>query len=157
MKKRLFAIYMCVFLSIFVMLSACSTEKSLGFEMGNGEIIKVTLDTENGYDLLAEGSSIIVQKDRKDILSGLIITNDGFEANAQFAIENPDEIEIIEAIPEDAPTLLIYQYDVEDGKEIDFLFRIENSEYAGVFVSFTTYDEAKSAFDRMAFRATPRK
>lgn len=141
-----------MFLAVILALSACSAEKSYDFEMSNGETIKVTMDTGNGYNLLAKGSSIIVQKDGKDILSGLIITNDGFEANAQTIIENQNEIDIIEAIPEDAPTLFVYQYDVEDGKEIDFLFRIENSEYAGVFMSFATYEEARSAFDRITFR-----
>lgn len=152
MKKRFTCMYMCALLAVFLIFSACRTEKSYDFEMSNGEIIKVTMDTGNGYNLLAEDGSLIVQKDGKDILNGLIITNDGFEANAQAIIENQNEIDIIETMPEDAPTLFIYQYDVEDDKEIDFLFRIENSEYAGVFMSFATYEEAKSAFDRVAFR-----
>ena len=61
------------------------------------------------------------------------------------------EIEIIEAVPENAPSLFIYQYNVEEETEIDFLFQIENSEYAGVFMSFSTYEEAKVAFDRVSF------
>ena len=126
--------YMCALFAVFLILSACSDEKSYDFEMGNGEIIKVTMDTGNGYNLLAEGGSIIVQKDGKDILSGLIITNDGFETNAQAIIENQNNI------------------DIEDETEIDFLFQIENSEYAGVFMSFVTYEEARSAFDRITFR-----
>lgn len=144
--------YMCALFAVFLILSACSDEKSYDFEMGNGEIIKVTMDTGNGYNLLAEGGSIIVQKDGKDILSGLIITNDGFETNAQAIIENQNNIDIIEATPVDDPTLFVYQYVVEDETEIDFLFQIENSEYAGVFMSFVTYEEARSAFDRITFR-----
>lgn len=101
--------------------------------------------------MLTDGSSIIVRKEGTDILNGLIITKDGFEANAQVIIENQDEIEIIEAVPENAPSLFIYQYNVEEETEIDFLFQIENSEYAGVFMSFSTYEEAKVAFDRVSF------
>lgn len=151
MKKRLYLKHLCFLFGLLFVLSACSAEKSCDFEMENGEKIKVTMDTGSKYDLLTDGSSIIVRKEGTDVLNGLIITKDGFEANAQVIIESQDGIEIIEAIPENAPSLFIYQYNVEEETEIDFLFQIENSEYAGVFMSFSTYEEAKAAFDRVSF------
>lgn len=99
------------------------------------------------------------EKEGTDILNGLIITKDGFEANAQVIIENQDEIEIIEAVPENAPSLFIYQYNVEEETEIDFLFQIENSEYAGVFMSFLHMRRLKLPLTefRLLFSAEPKK
>lgn len=154
MKRTLPYMYLCVFAVAFLMLSACSAEKSYRFEMPDGQIVKVSMDIGDGYNLLADGGALIVQKDGQDILNGLIITNDGFEANVRTIVEDSDEIEILKAVPEDAPTLFVFQYDVEDGKEIDFLFQIENSEYAGVFMSFATYSEANAAFERVSFEMT---
>lgn len=64
MKKRLYLKHLCFLFGLLFVLSACSAEKSCDFEMGNGEKIKVTMDTGSKYDLLTDGSSIIVRKRR---------------------------------------------------------------------------------------------
>lgn len=147
MKKREIGWSLWICTAILLLLSGCAATKSYDFRMGNGEAVRVKMEVGDGYDLLTDGSTFSVRKDGEELLSGLLITDEGYEVNSQAVRENPDLSDILL----DTPTVLAFQYDTEEGRETDFLLRIEDSECAAALISFSPYQEAKAAFDRISF------
>jgi len=126
--------------------------RSYDFSVETGATIRVEMEVGDGYNLLTDGANFAVQKNGNELLHGLFITNEGYEANLQVLFENPDRVDTLLAAPDDAPTLYVFQYDTDDGYETDFLFQVEGSGCACVLTSFAVYDEAKEAFDRVSIK-----
>ncbi len=147
LKKLTIATLLCLLMAFT--FAACSTGKSLTFQIENGESVKVTLDTTGGYNLLEEDGMITVQKDNEDVLNGMFLTSSGFDTYAA-AITASDAV-ILKATPSDSPTFYFYQFDGAAGTETTFLFKIKGSDTAVIIASLASKEEAEAAFDRLTF------
>ncbi len=68
LKRNLFVIPLCLIL--MVVLTSCYSSISFTFKVPNGENIKITLDTTDGYKLVLGEFNLSVRKDDEDILMG---------------------------------------------------------------------------------------
>lgn len=147
-KRFIKLLLLCIF--SLALLTACNTSKSYTFQTDSGEKIKVTLDTTDGYDLIQKDGTVTVQKDKEDILMGMLLKPEGYEEYVT-AIHSSDGINIIEAEPEDSPLFYLYQFEGEAGMETTFLFNIEGAKTSALFVSLFSMDQAKAAYERLTF------
>lgn len=148
LKKLSIATLICLLMAFT--FTACSSSKSFTFRIENGESVKVTLDTTDGYNLLQEDGMITVQKDEEDVLNGIFLTSSGFDTYAA-AITASDDAVILKATPDDSPTFYLYQFDGAAGMETTFLFQIQGSDTAVIIASLASQKEAEAAFDRLSF------
>lgn len=152
MKRKWISAGLCLFL--LLTLTACRTAFSLTFQTENGERIKVTLETGEGYGLSSKDGETLrlyVKKDDHTVLEGILLTEEGYAAYRQM-LDTTDEAVILTAEPEDEPVSFAYQWEAEDGTRTDFLTPIEESDYAVLFESSASYEEAEAAFNRLSFQ-----
>lgn len=145
--KRYVSLWL-MFLVVFC-LSACHTSKSYTFQIENGEMIKVKLDTSDGYDLIQENGRFAVKKSDETILQGYFLTEDGF-TQKEALILSSQEVEIKQT--NEHPKLYVYQYKGEAGLETDYLLQVENAKTGVIVGSLYSYEEANSAFEKMSFQ-----
>lgn len=148
LKRFFLTLSMCLILMLS--LTACHSEKSYTFQIENGERIKITLDTSDGWQLSQKDGVFTVQKEDNDILTGYFLTADGFAQNAAAVTASPDA-EIITAAPEDSPTFYFYEYQGEAGTEVDYLFKVEGAETGVMMGSLSSREEAEAAFKLLEF------
>lgn len=137
-------------LMLITLLAACHTSKSYSFQIENGDKIKITLDTSDGYQLAQEDGVFTIVKDDQSILTGCFLTSDGYEEKVATVLAS-DLADMISATPEDAPTSYFYQFEGEAGTETDFLFSIEGTETGAIVGSLSPRAEAEAAFALLQF------
>lgn len=150
MKKKLIFPVLSMCLVLMLSLTACQTSKSYSFQIDNGEKIKISLNTTDGYDLLQKEGVFTIQKDEKDILKGYFLSAEGYEQKVA-AVNATKEVEMIEATPEGSPTFYCYQLKSAAWIETDFLFRVEGAQTGAMIGSLATLEEAKAAFALLEF------
>lgn len=148
LKRISFILSLCLILMLS--LTACTSSKSFTFQIENGEKIKVTLNTTDGYNLLQKDGTITIQKDDTNILAGFFLTSEGYEQYADM-VNSSSNVTIIKMTPEDAPTFYLYQLEGEAGTETTFLFKVENAETGVILASLASADEAETAFNLLTF------
>lgn len=142
-KKIILTLSLCLLL--ILTLTACKTSISYTFQIDNGDKIKVSLETTDGYKLLQKDGVFTVQKDEKDVLIGYFLTSEGYEEKAAV-VNDSDDATILTATPENSPTFYCYQFEGEAGTETDFLFKIDGSETGAIVGSLNSREEAEAAF-----------
>ena len=73
---------------------SASTSSTLTFDVSTGDSVAVALDTTDGYKLVEDDGSFIVQKDGDMVLQGTFLTEEGFDEQA--AAIDGDSVEVIE-------------------------------------------------------------
>ena len=74
MKKLL-----TVLLITTILLTGCTTSKSYTYDVDNGDRIKITIDTSNGYDMTS-GSVFEITKDKKVLSNAMLIKGEYFKS-----------------------------------------------------------------------------
>lgn len=143
------AILLCAALLV-MLLAGCQSSQSLTFKIENGDIIKVTLDTSDGYNLSQEDGVFTVQKDGEDLLNGIFLTAEGYDAKANAVLTSPDAT-ILEASPEDSPTKFLYQFEGDAGTETDLLFKVDGAETGVIIGSLYSLEEIEGVFKQLTF------
>lgn len=136
------------------LLSACQSSQSFTFQIDNGEKIKVTLDTTDGYRLSQKDGVFTVEKDEQELLNGFFLTAEGYEQKAAAVLGSSDVV-LLEASPEDNPTDFFYQFDGEAGLESDLLFKVEGAETGVMIGSLSPREDVAAAFQLLTFEKLP--
>lgn len=148
LKNIFLTMFTCMIL--LISLTACESSKSFTFQIDNGEKIKITLNTTNGYDLSQKDGVFTVKKEGEDILNGYFLSEDGYQEKLA-AVNTSEGVTILEATPEASPTFYCYQFEGEAGTETDFLFQIEGTKTGVIAGSLNSYEEAETAFQLLEF------
>lgn len=150
MKTKHICTILFVSLLLALILTACQSSMSYSFDIENGDTVKVTLDTSDGYQLSQKDGSITVSKDGKDILNGYFLTADTYEAKVAL-VTSSSAVNMISATPKDAPTLYVYQNSGDGALETDFLFKIKDTNTGAIMGSYGSRKEAEAAFHLLTF------
>lgn len=146
--NRLLRGFLCIFF-VFT-LSGCETSVSLTFQIENGDKIKVTLDTTDGYKLSEEQGKIYIKKDDKMILGGYFLTEQGYEDKLNVVLSTSEsEVKILDKQPEN----LLYQFVGEMGLETIRIMKIEDSHTGILIGGFEAEEEVKAAMDSLIFES----
>lgn len=157
MKPKKLSIAATICLLMAFAFTACSSDSTFNassssviFQIENGDSVKVTLDTTEGYSLLQDDGMITVRKDDKDVLNGIFLSSSGFDTYAAAITASSDTV-ILKATPESLPTFYLYQFDGAAGMETTFLLKIQGCETGVILASLESLEEAQAAFDRLTF------
>lgn len=151
MKTKQIGILLSICLILAMTLTACQSYMSYSFDIENGDTIKVTLNTSDGYQLSQKDGSITVSKDGKDVLSGYFLTADTYEAKVAL-VTSSSVVDMISATPKDAPTLYVYQNNEDGALETDFLFQIKGTHTGAILGSYGSRKDAEAAFQLLTFK-----
>lgn len=106
MLKRSLKIF--IFLAIFILLTGCKSSKMVKFNVSNGEVINVTLDTTNGYDISSEIPFYVI-KDAKKMCQGEFIVIDSYD-QALIELKSNSEVKILDKGARDDGDYIFYSY-----------------------------------------------
>lgn len=150
MKRRAKILYAALCLLILLCVSACHTSKSFTFQIENGEQIRITLDTTDGYDLVQEDGTFAVEKDDAYVLQGYFLSEDGYQQKEELVL-SADFIDMKRMVPDEDPMMYVYQHEGNAGVETNFLFRLKGVETGIIVGSLESFEEADKAFSLMTF------
>lgn len=137
-------------LTLLLGLTACHSSKSFTFQIDNGEQVKVTLNTTDGYDLTQEDGTFAVEEDGKTILYGRFLKPEGF-ALYQEEMSKQKNAKLVTLEPADSPTLCIYTFDGSAGPEVDYLMKLDGGETVVYLYTTKTAAEAEKLVELLTF------
>lgn len=119
--KRGFFVLICLIV-IYSITSCAYTSMSQVVYLNNGDAIKVTLETTNGYKFnLYEDGRLEIRKGSQVVAEGGFLTDVNYDTFLE-------EVEILEENPKDLPNFYFFQFINDDsGLVYVFVQQIENS------------------------------
>ncbi len=145
--KKLFSILFSAI--IIFLLSGCTTTKSYTFKVTTNDNIKITLRTNNGYDISSD-VPFELKKNKEIISYGFFITIESYN-EYQDLINNNDKVELIENNSNDDIDYLFYKYDT-DIPEYNYVIKIKNSNTGMIIANNISLDSAKDMFEHLSFK-----
>lgn len=128
---------------------SASTSSTLTFDVSTGDSVAVALDTTDGYKLVEDDGSFIVQKDGDMVLQGTFLTEEGFDEQA--AAIDGDSVEVIEEADVDGNPYVFYEY-TEDGSVNELILLWIDGSNTGVLLGgLNGAEESLKAFDALTF------
>lgn len=121
MKKIVQAAFVPVCLAILLGLTSCTyTYMSYIIHLDNGESVKITLETTNGYKLALSDGIVTIKEGHQEISQGGFVTNFDYSTFLE-------SVEILEVDSEDSPSVYIFQFTDDTGLVYGFVEQIDNS------------------------------
>lgn len=135
--------------AIIFLLVGCTTTKSYTYKVETNDNIKITIKTNNGYDISSE-VPFELSKNDEVISYGFFTTADQYE-EYKNSTSNNENVEIIENNSNDDIEYIFYKYN-SDIPEYDYIIKIKNSNSGIVLANNTSLDEAKDMFEHLSFK-----
>ena len=145
MKKKL--IYVCAALfSAIAFTTGCSSEKSFSYRALTGEVIEISIDKSDDYDVSkSEDIPFVISHDGKDESNGKFISSDNYSEYADNLF-NDENAEIIDSGETENFEYIFYE---SDESNYNYLMLIKNSR-TGVLLENTTSEKAaKECFEHL--------
>lgn len=145
MKKIIFLISMV----LVVCMSGCSgskTYKSWVFSVGNGDSIKIELETTNGYDMISE-LPIKISQDGNVLSQCTFIRAEYYEQYVEV-VEQEAASTVIDSGEKDGNTYVFWEY---DGSEYNYVIMLGESNTAVLLANNVSKESAQECFNRLVF------
>lgn len=140
-----------VFISVIALLAcflvACTSSASYTFGVASGDMIKVTLDTSNGYSIKQDQGHFFVNNGENQVLEGVFLSEQAYD---EYDLYGP-EITILEEDEKD--TFYYYFFEYNDGVTIEnnYLIWVFDSKTAVLIGGTSDMEETIAAFDSLTF------
>lgn len=135
-------------LCLIFTISGCSnfkTHKSFTFSVDTGDMVRIELETTDGYDLSSNLPFEISQGDA--VLSqGIFIEAEQFDSYVE-AVETDAKAKVIEASTKDSNEYLFWSY---DNSEFNIVIRIHDSNTGILLGNAVSEDSARECFERLS-------
>ena len=145
--RKLF--YLLVISSIIFLLVGCTTTKYYTYKINNGDKIKITIKTNNGYDI-NYNTPFELSKNKEIISYGFFIDSDEFEKYKELGNDN-NKFEMIENNSNDDIEYIFYKYNT-DSTEYNYVIKIKNSNTGIAIANNISLDSAKDMFEHLNFK-----
>lgn len=132
------------------LLAGCTSKSaSFTFALATGEMMKVELDTMDGYSLKQDEGRFYVENNGQQLLGGLFITEETFDE--YVALQDEPHITVLENDEKDTFSYYFYEYNDGSVVENNYLVWVFDSN-AGILIGGTSDAEiTKAAFERLHF------
>lgn len=144
MKKIFSTILLTI--AVLVTLTGCTTSKSFTYNVSTGDMIKVELDTSDGYDI-ASDLPFTISKDDKTLSQGDFITLDGYKQYME-AVDSDEKVKIIDSGSRDDVTYTFYSY---NNSEFNYIIKVNGSNTGIILGNPNSKSEAEECFKRLTF------
>ncbi len=142
MKKLL-----TVLLITTILLTGCTTSKSYTYDVDNGDRIKITIDTSNGYDMTS-GSVFEITKDKKVLSNAMLIKGEYYQKYMNAAKEQG---QIYEESSNNNIDYIFYTVTSESHSEYNYIIKIKNSNTGLIIGNANSKEEAETCFKLLSF------
>ncbi len=151
-KRFRFGVLTVTALLLTVLTASCKfkSSKSYTFSIENGDQIKVTLDTSDGYALSQKDGVFSVTSQEETILEGVFLLEETYEQYMGLS-ETTDSMAVLEEDERNDVSYLFYQFVGEAGMENNFIIFVKGSHTGVLIGSLSGQDAAKTAFDHLSF------
>lgn len=152
MKRLKKFVYVALMGAMLLLLTACggASSKSITFDTGTGDKVKVTLNTTDGLTLSQEDGVIVVEEGEETILQGFFIDLDMVAAYVE-EIEANDSIVVLDQGEQNGITYVFHSVAHETFTEYDYLIRINDSNTGVLIGSAISEEKAKEGFAALSF------
>lgn len=133
-------------------LCGCDTSKTMSFTftVGTGDVIKVTLDTSDGFLLSQADSGYVVTKDGDNILQAVFVDQESYQQYMD-AVTTQEGVMINRQGSENGITFTSYSYNGKAGMENNFIIWIDGTDTGVVAGSLADLQTATRAFQSLSF------
>ena len=125
-------------------LTGCTTSKSYTFKVENGDDIKVTLNTTDGYDITSD-TPFKILKDENTLSQGIFIKGSYYD---QYVENANTQGNIIKKESNDNIEYVFYSY---ENLEYNYIIKIKNSDTALLLANPNSQEEAEKCFELLSF------
>lgn len=135
--------------AIIFLLVGCTTTKSYTFKVETKDNVKITIKTNNGYDISSD-VPFELTKNKEVVSSGFFITIDSYDAYKNL-VNNNSKVEVIENNSNDDIEYIFYKYDT-NSTEYNYIIKIKNSNTGIVIANNISSESAKDMFEHLSFK-----
>ena len=147
--KKIGTLFLIAAVLTFLLAGCTSKSASYTFALATGEMMKVELDTMDGYSLKQEEGRFYVENDGKRLLGGAFITEEAFDE--YVALQDEPHITVLENGEEDTFSYSMYEYNDGSVIENNYLVWVFDAN-VGILIGGTSDAEAtKTAFEKLNF------
>lgn len=128
------------------------SSKSFTFNVTTGDMIKITLDTSNGFDIDAN-LPFTISKDGNSLSQGTFITENGYQQYIN-TVNNNREAKILDKGTRDDIEYTFYTlYNSSEAKnEYNYIIKVKNSKTGLLLGSLVSEESAKEVFRNLTFK-----
>lgn len=146
LKVSLFA---ALILVCAVMLSACTTQasKTVTFDVDNGDRVKISVNTKNGYDLTMQ-VPFSITKDGTAIITGSFAYAEYYDVYRQV-IDEDTKATLLDEGSKDGNNYFFYSFEGNAGTEYNYIMMINGSQTIVIMGTLSGQEEAEAAFNAM--------
>jgi len=131
-------------LGILLVVSGCTTSKSLTYNVETGDKIKVELNTTKGYDIDSD-LPWTISKDEENLSKGKFLTLEGYEYYMGFIEDG--SVEVIDSGVKDNIEWILYK----TNNEYNYLIKVSGSNTGILVGNNISLESAKECFERLTF------
>ena len=144
-KKKLFFM-VALTMMICILATGCSSSKSYTFNITNGEQIKVSMDTSNGYKLKQSDGSFIVKMKKEDVIQGVFILPAQKDQYIENVKSNSDA-----KILQDDPHCFYWTINGTAGTEYNRIVTFDDAEACVLLASLTDKTLVDTTYQLLSF------
>lgn len=142
--KKIFYLFLIVFL-----LTGCTTTKSYTYVVNTGDNIKITIKTNNGYNINSK-TPFELSKNNEIISYGYFISIDEYDKYFELGKENK-KFELIDISSSENIDYIFYKYNT-DVTEYNYVIKIKNSSTGIILANNISIDSAKDMFEHLIIK-----
>ena len=129
-----------------MLLVGCTTNKAYTWKVETGDNIKVSLKTNDGYDINSN-NPFEISKDEKTVTYGIFVTMDTYNQYKNL-IPNDSKSRVIEQDNKNGLEYIFYEYS-GNTKEYNYVIKINDSNTGIILTNSTSEEEAKNIFSKL--------
>ena len=142
--KKIIKIVLVSFL--LILFSGCTTSKSYTFNVSTGDKVKISVITNDGYDMTSS-TPFKVKKDDKTISTGTFAKKEAYDYYKN-AVDNDSSSKLIDSGTKGNISYFFYEHDGST-KEYNYIIQIENSDTVVILGNTESEESAKNVFENL--------
>ena len=151
MKKIFSSILLGLIICFCLVGCDSNTNKSYTFNVETGDVIKITMNTSDSYNLTSS-LPIEFSKDDSIISQGTFIKEEDYNSYESTLKNNSDDsVNILDEGSKNGITYIFYNVNSNNESEYDYVIKIDGSNTAFVIENNISQESAEDIFNRLTF------
>lgn len=144
--KKMNKILTCVaaLICVVTMVAGCKTTLAYTFNVDNGDVIKISMDTTDQYKMTSD-VPFTISKDGQDLTQGTFIHGEAYEQYVNV-VNTDDKAVLLDSGTKDGNEYVFWCY---DGKEYNYAIMVSGSNTGVILGNPVSEETAKECFNRM--------
>ncbi len=151
-KITILALVMILVLSCFSGCKNKRTSMSYTFKVETGDMIKVTLNTTDGYTMKQKEGTFYISKDDEEITQGVFATKDIYDEYHENVVNSEEDLKISQGHIDNIEYTYYETESKAGGIEYDYLIWIDDANTGVILASLAGTEKAQAVFKELNFK-----